>query len=164
MDRKAIIDMTEPELDARYREVIQQQGQDAGMTLIEISRRSTLKVRDAAVEVRDASLLIYEASLEIVRLSKKLEWLTRILIALTILLAIIGLPPAVDTLVHYLGHEKTAMVERPAAEKVVPTTISTKDARKSTTATATTVTTATTSAATATPKVAPRTATSAKKP
>jgi hypothetical protein len=151
-DRKAVIDMTDVELEVRYREVIQQQGQDAAMTLMEISRRSTLKVRDAAFEVRDASLMIHEASLEIVRLSKKLESLTKGLIALTILLGMIGLPPAIEVAMKYVSHNTRRRLRN---TRISAGTVDTKDVTKSKTATATPTTTAAKTTATAATSTAP---------
>jgi hypothetical protein len=112
MERQAVIDMTYSELAARYREVIQQQGQDAGMTLIEIGRRSTLEVRDAALKVHEASVALNKSS-------KKLERLTSWLIGLTFLLALLAAPPAYEIGMKLFGHEQTqkALPEHPAPSK-----------------------------------------------
>lgn len=111
MEQKAVIDMTDAELAERYREVIPRQGQDAAMTLIEIGRRSTLEVRDAALKV-------HEASVALNRSSEKLERLTYWLIALTILLAFLAAPPAIEIGMKLLSHEQA---ESPEAAPGPPT-------------------------------------------
>jgi len=91
--------MTDAELTVRYREVIQQQGQDAGMTLIEIGRRSTLEVRDAALKIHEAAERFNESS-------DRLERMTRRLIWLTILLALLAAPPAIEIGMKLFGDEQ----------------------------------------------------------
>jgi signal transduction histidine kinase len=116
MERKALIDMSDSEVEDYFRDVIQHQGQSVVEAGAELSRRATLKVRDTALQ-------IHEASLEIVRLSKKLEWLTKWLIVLTILLAIVGLPPAIEIAVRYFGQEHSSSVQHGKPRKAIPATV-----------------------------------------
>jgi len=153
-DKRAVIDLPDTELEERYRDVIGRQGQNEQITLTEISRRATLKVRDAAFEVRDAALKVHEASLKIVRLSERLERLTKVLIWLTGVLIFLAIFPAIDFVMKVTReHEQPApVVAAPASEpELVPV--------KSTTATATATTATATSTATAPQKVEPRTPT-----
>jgi hypothetical protein len=110
--REAMIDMTDAEVEARYREIIQQQGQDAAMTLIEVGRRATLKVNDAALKV-------YEAADKFNKSSERLERFTKVLIWLTSFLAFLAIFPAVD-FVMKLRHERETSIEGPEPARAVP--------------------------------------------
>lgn len=95
-----MIDLSDEELGARYREIVKKQGQDAHMTLVEIGRRSTLEVRDAAVKIHEASVALNNSS-------EKLERLTYWLIGLTIFLALLAAPPAIEIGMKLFGHEQS---------------------------------------------------------